>query len=265
MNSRTSCRTMPEEPDEAFRDPCAPVWRTSLSLLAYAGGSRSQCRTIILHHPVPPPKPRGPSKVRNGSYRAVIASCVKSEPAVGHGKRLVRASNETHTAVAAQTKCPLLAEVWPRRGRCNRFGACWPRLRVQRRAHRAAAARDEHWRANGGARSFPNRRGASGCVVGKILHAGDRDRHGQRSGSRTGDPRAEFLSKRWLSDFEHSAGSTLRDLFSALDLAHHSAPQTMQARIRPLPCRKLFRADAPAPHHHDLGQAGRLGPVAGRA
>jgi hypothetical protein len=41
--------------------------------------------------------------------------------------------------------------------------------------------------------------------------------------------------------------------------------QTTQARIRPLPCRELFRADAPAPHHHDLGRAGRLGPVPGRA
>src|SRR5215217_9452578 len=41
--------------------------------------------------------------------------------------------------------------------------------------------------------------------------------------------------------------------------------QTTQARIRPLPCRELFRADAPAPYHHDLGRAGRLGPVPDRA
>ena len=31
---------------------------------------------------------------------------------------------------------------------------------------------------NGGARSFTNRRGAGGRVVGKVLHAGESDRHG---------------------------------------------------------------------------------------
>src|SRR5215207_512865 len=84
-----------------------------------------------------------------------------------------------HTApLAGQAECPPSAEVRPWRGRRERFGACWPRLRVQRRAHRATAARDEHWRVNGGVRSFPNRRSAGDCIVATILRASDPDRHG---------------------------------------------------------------------------------------
>src|SRR5690349_11134683 len=52
---------------------------------------------------------------------------------------------------------------------------------------------------------------------------------------------------------------------SAPDLRATAHRQTTLARIRPLPCLELLRADAPAPHHHDLGRAGRLGPVAGWA
>ena len=52
---------------------------------------------------------------------------------------------------------------------------------------------------------------------------------------------------------------------SAPDLRATAHRQTPQARIRPLPYLELLRADTPAPHHHDLGRAGRLGPVPDRA
>ena len=52
---------------------------------------------------------------------------------------------------------------------------------------------------------------------------------------------------------------------SAPDLRATGHRQTTLARIRPLPYLELLRAEAPAPHHHDLGRAGRLGPVPDRA
>src|SRR3954468_22013120 len=92
--------------------------------------------------------------------------------------------------LAAQGERLLSAEVRPWRGRRDRFGACWPRLRVQRRAPRATADRDEHWRANGGARRVTNSRldGGSYVLVSKDRHGGDPDsqRLTRRRGRSTG-------------------------------------------------------------------------------
>ena len=52
---------------------------------------------------------------------------------------------------------------------------------------------------------------------------------------------------------------------SAPDRRATALPSNDAGPHPPLPCLESFRADAPAPHHHDLGRAGRLGPVPGRA
>src|SRR4051812_45770266 len=73
-----------------------------------------------------------PPSMEEGQCSDVRGLCVLArahKAALGHTEPL-----------AAQTERPLSAEVRPWRGRRDRFGACWPRLRVQRRVHRATAA-----------------------------------------------------------------------------------------------------------------------------
>jgi hypothetical protein len=97
----------------------------------------------MAHRTYSPPGRLRPDRANQGGERPV-------RRARRAGRATLRRSSTSALGqtepLAAQAECPLSAEVRPWRGRRDRFGACWPRLRGQRRARRATADRYEHWR-----------------------------------------------------------------------------------------------------------------------